>query len=55
MNEDICMYLCLLNFDRQIDGQNNVLTRHAYVIEIFTENLSCLSSKIYKRITFFTD
>ena len=44
--------LYLLKHDRQTDGQNNVKTRCAYVIEIFPENFSFLSVIAAEKIAF---
>ncbi len=41
-----------LNNDQQTDGQNNVITRSAYILGIFTENINCLSSIAAEKITF---
>ena len=44
--------LCLFKYDRQTDGQNNTCNKCAYVKEITTKDVSCLSSKVAEKITF---
>ena len=44
--------LYFFQHDRHTDGHNNAQIRCAYVIQIFTENFSCLSLLEAEKITF---